>query len=349
MPGMKLLNKISKLIETCKSDSKTKELCKMNKYTLAKNILSSSDYNIDRIDEQSYPKILQSLVSIEKSGEGEPSFIKNTRSKSDYKILSILGCGAQGCVYFAHDTNANRNVIIKSGKDLLNEKRILKILNKYSKKFPIYLGSFKDNDTSYIVTKPFLGGEGTNLPSADLSKLLTTKKLTLTEMKHLYLNILQSVYEMNKLGVKHKDLKPQNILVNDNLEVQIIDFGVACYKTDKRCVYGFSRKYQPSNYTGSNLDYSEINDMYSVVQILGDILGDALRDTVVGDASRDTVVGDALRDTVGDSFDEKLTYLKTHNLNLRSIHKLLREYCVSQDCMNFIYLDELIKLIQSVN
>lgn len=343
----KLLNKIYKLLNSCELDNDTKNFCKRNKYSIAKNILSSSDYNIDRIDEKSYPKILSSVISIEKNGE-TPTFIKNTKSKLDfikntksksdytitsrYKIISILGCGAQGCVYFAYDTKANENVIIKSGKDLANEKRILKILNKYSKNFPIYLGSFVDAGQTYIVTKPFLDG---NLPGSDLSKFLSVKKLTPAEMKRLYLNILSSVYQMNNLGVKHKDLKPQNILVNNDLDIQIIDFGVACYKTDKRCIYGFSRKYQPIDYTGNNLRYTEINDLYSVVQILGDIIRSAK------DINEEVIL-------VGDSFDEKLKYLKENNLNLHSIYELLREYCVSQDCMNFIYIDELINLIDSL-
>lgn len=47
-------------------------------------------------------------------------------------------------------------------------------------------------------------------------------------------NILEPLYYLAKLGIAHGDIKPDNILINqDTLRVQIIDFGLACSKKCK--------------------------------------------------------------------------------------------------------------------
>jgi serine/threonine protein kinase len=43
-------------------------------------------------------------------------------------------------------------------------------------------------------------------------------------------SLLDALAYLHKIGIGHSDIKPENILINDKLEIQIIDFGLSCTK-----------------------------------------------------------------------------------------------------------------------
>ena len=53
------------------------------------------------------------------------------------------------------------------------------------------------------------------------------KCLTEEEAKPIFRQIVSSVAYMHTLGLVHRDLKLENILINNNNEVKLIDFGFA--------------------------------------------------------------------------------------------------------------------------
>lgn len=327
---MKLLKKLTEL---CKVDSKTKNFCKKNKETIAKTILNSSNFNTDRIT--NYSHVLKTLLEKPEYKKCNFSFLQNKGENDIYKVEKILGVGGQGCVYLAFDTSIKKYVIIKSGRDLKNEKRILKKLSCKPQFFPCYIRSFIDTDyKEYIVTKPFFTSDDSKIPADDLSAFIKNKDLKDIQKKEIFLKILKAVKALEKLGIKHKDLKPENILINNKLEIQIIDFGVACYKSDVECSFGHTRKYQPPGYLQNpKAKFENINELYSLVIILGDILNEEIDDIHLK----------------GESFEEKLKILKeTGTLNLKTLYILLKSYCISQNCTYFFTIDSIIELLNLI-
>jgi len=58
-------------------------------------------------------------------------------------------------------------------------------------------------------------------------KQKTTKKLKISQQKEYMRQILLALKELYDKKIAHRDLKPENLLVASNLNIKIIDFGIA--------------------------------------------------------------------------------------------------------------------------
>ncbi len=102
-----------------------------------------------------------------------------------------------------------------------------------------------------------------------------------SHIKYFVYQILRAMKYVHSANVLHRDLKPQNILVNANCELVVCDFGLARPKGDdaegdastELTQYVVTRWYRaPELLTGAD-SYDEAIDMWSIGCILAEILG----------------------------------------------------------------------------
>jgi serine/threonine protein kinase/TolB-like protein/Tfp pilus assembly protein PilF len=169
-------------------------------------------------------------ISVTKTLETPPKGLTSgTTFATRYEVIEELGKGGMGRVYKALDKEINEEVAIK----LLNPeiasdettvgrfRNELKFARKIAHKNICKMYHLaKDADTPYI-TMEYVKGE--NLKS------YIKRKRTLSEDKALSIakQVCEGLMEAHRLGVVHRDLKPQNIMVDEKGDVKIMDFGIA--------------------------------------------------------------------------------------------------------------------------
>jgi 5'-AMP-activated protein kinase catalytic alpha subunit len=147
-----------------------------------------------------------------------------------YKLLKLLGKGSFGKVYLGLQLLTNRLVAIKClEKDSIKDKAIkMKILQeidilksvRHIPQISRLLEVFENK--KYVFMVMLYAKDG------DLLKYLKGKlKLTEDEARPIFLKILTGVYGLHRINVLHRDLKLDNILLHENLEPLICDFGVS--------------------------------------------------------------------------------------------------------------------------
>lgn len=165
-----------------------------------------------------------------------------TKRTSDvYKILQRLGSGSFGTTFLVekeNDTSGKKYVLkeikIRENKiaDIFSEINILSKIAKNGCRRSIlcYHDYFINPNlqTINIITDAFED-------SITLTRLIQIyqeqKKLfNRDEILKIMHNLLSGLRYLHKLGIAHGDIKPENILINKNLETQIIDFGLSCSK-----------------------------------------------------------------------------------------------------------------------
>lgn len=186
-----------------------------------------------------------------------------------YKILELVGVGGMACVLRAQDLVMNRTVAIKILNDeyngneqaehrFIDESKAVAMLS-HKNIVSIYDVAIYP-DIKYIVME-YLDG-------ITLREYLDNKgALPWNEACIYILQVLRALEHAHSKGVIHRDIKPQNIILQKNGEIKVMDFGIAKIPTSSSAVMsdkavGTVYYIAPEQASGKETD--SYSDLYSV-------------------------------------------------------------------------------------
>jgi len=146
-----------------------------------------------------------------------------------YEIISKMGRGGMGAVFKAHDRVLKELVAIKALREsaLLDERNLkrfkweIKAARKISHPNVVRIHHLGYCDGTYYISMELIYG----ITLKEL--ILEGKELSLIEKIDILLQIVDALQAVHELDIIHRDVKPQNILVDKDLNVKIVDFGIA--------------------------------------------------------------------------------------------------------------------------
>jgi serine/threonine protein kinase/predicted Zn-dependent protease len=146
-----------------------------------------------------------------------------------YKIIEKLGTGGMGAVYRVEDTNIGQDIALKLIKpDIASDKRTierfrneLKTTRMISHRNVCRMFDLAETEGTYYITMEYISGEDLK------SFILRSGKLDLPKAISLAKEACEGLYEAHRLGVVHRDLKSNNIMIDKEGNARIMDFGIA--------------------------------------------------------------------------------------------------------------------------
>ncbi|HHE71458.1 MAG TPA: serine/threonine protein kinase, partial [Chloroflexi bacterium] len=156
--------------------------------------------------------------------------MKPTILNDRYRLTELIGAGGMATVYHGEDLLLERPVAVKFLREpyasdpearqrFLHEARAAAKLD-HPNVVHIYDVGVAAGGQPYIVME-LVRGE-------DLKSLIRREApLTVPHALALIRQVCAGVGEAHRAGIVHCDLKPQNILVNENGQVKVTDFGIA--------------------------------------------------------------------------------------------------------------------------
>jgi eukaryotic-like serine/threonine-protein kinase len=197
-----------------------------------------------------------------------------------YRVINVLGSGAMGMVYLAHDEMIGRQVAIKTiHQHLLHGENSEEWLARFRREVRAAGRSLHPN----IVTI-FEYGEQNGVPyivmeyvqGRDLYSHLKERKLMpLPNALAIMVQVLQALSYAHMAGVVHRDIKPGNIILLADGQVKVTDFGIAKVDaadgmTQVGMALGTPSYMSPEQCEGQEADLR--SDLFSVGMVLFELL-----------------------------------------------------------------------------
>src|SRR5271157_2541258 len=146
-----------------------------------------------------------------------------------YEILKLLGEGGMGAVYRARDAELDRMVALKVIRpELARNEQILQrfkqeliLARQVTHRNIIRIFDLGHAEGTRFITMEYIEGE-------DLSSILAKRgKLPAAEAADIITQVARGLEAAHAEGVVHRDLKPQNVMMDAQGKCSVMDFGIA--------------------------------------------------------------------------------------------------------------------------
>ncbi len=145
-----------------------------------------------------------------------------------YRLVRLLGRGGMGEVWRAHDTAIGRIVALKvlpanfAGDPVFQERfrREAHAAAQLNEPHVVPIHDFGEIEGRLYVTMRLIDGR-------DLQSVLAAGPLPPERAVRIIEQVAQALHAAHKVGLVHRDVKPSNILIDENDFAYLIDFGIA--------------------------------------------------------------------------------------------------------------------------
>jgi serine/threonine protein kinase len=192
----------------------------------------------------------------------------NTTLVERFNIIEPLGSGAQGNVYHAYDQLLETDIAIKiveTSSDnqtqldsIRNEVLIARSL-QHQNIIRVY-DVFEDQGLIFFTMELITG--------ISLIKRLD-KPISRTEFRLWTQHLFSALTACEASGIKHGDIKPDNILIDEHNNLRLIDFGIGQFHNDELQTSGHQDFSAPEViYTGQSSVQSELYSAGKIIQLM---------------------------------------------------------------------------------
>jgi serine/threonine-protein kinase len=195
-----------------------------------------------------------------------------------YKLIDELARGSFATVYIARDIKNNHIHAVKvmhlelsdDGELLARFQREAHILSHLKDPHIVQIFDYGDENDMHYIVMDYIDGQNLKYQTLTSGPMDSLRALNYTRQ------IAEGLDTANKHGVVHRDIKPQNIVINSKDVVKITDFGLSRSRETvtltQSNVFMGTAYYIPPEQAESGRSADTRSDLYSVAAVLFEML-----------------------------------------------------------------------------
>jgi serine/threonine protein kinase/Tfp pilus assembly protein PilF len=149
-------------------------------------------------------------------------------------IKSLQGRGRYGCVYNAYDQQLDAVIAIKvldqslseNANNLADFKNELLLVRQLSHPNIIRVHEYYQHQNLHFLTMDWIEG-------SSLEEIIASQSLSIKQVHHIIEQLLSGLAFAQQAGVTHKDIKPENIMLDTSERLYIADFGLSVLNKER--------------------------------------------------------------------------------------------------------------------
>lgn len=162
----------------------------------------------------------------------------SARFKKNLRTVKVLQDEESNYVMLKEDRSSGKMYVEKSTRSWSSfeaEIEFFSRMDRSNQLFPVFVCHMRTpgREERFSVVTEFIRGRDSHLLASIATK---------DQLKSMVRQLFESVVDLHQMGYIHADIKPGNVLVTDDFQVKLIDFGMATR-------VGHAKKYRGSPYT----------------------------------------------------------------------------------------------------
>ena len=146
-----------------------------------------------------------------------------------YEIIEELGKGGMARVYRAYDRKIEEDIALKLIKSDVSAdaqmierfRNELKLARKITHRNVCRMYDLNEEDGTHYITMEYVPGEDLKTLIKRMGKIPSEKSISIAKQ------VCKGLIEAHRIGIIHRDLKSQNIMIDRQGNARIMDFGIA--------------------------------------------------------------------------------------------------------------------------
>lgn len=231
------------------------------------------------LDEAAPPADETPTVTLTDTTPARPPGREAPRSFGQYELLAELGRGGMGVVYQARQKNLDRTVALKMvlASHLASEHQLRRFEAEGRAAACLrHANIVRLLDSGQVEGQPYLAMD--YIAGENLARRLQRGPLEMDAAVRLVCDVARAVDYLHKQGIVHRDVKPSNILLDEEGQPYLTDFGLAkllaadSHLTGTGVAAGTPSYMAPEQAAGQPADVSPLCDVYSLGAVLYELL-----------------------------------------------------------------------------